>query len=247
MTVPMAAAVADLVANPRPLLFLDTCDLVNLLQVLTTIPVPELRAVNRLLAALAANPQRCQPAVTYVTAIEFPQKTDPTNPVYSQDSMGKRMPPDEVTYQLELIDAQLRRFHQIRQELGVPLPAPIVYAALGLLEDLQTTAQMLLDVSWTLEREQACVDAAVQRVFDKFRPSHKREVKDSIHLEHCLELARRIRHGGFAEQIIFVSANRSDYGSAVVQQPHGDLRPAFGAVDMSYYDSLSAAIAHLGI
>jgi hypothetical protein len=105
----MAAAAADLVANPRPLLFLDTCDLVNLLQVLTTIPVPELRAVNRLLAALAANPQRCQSVLTYVTAIEFTQKTDPTNPVYVQDSMGKRMPPDEVTYQLELIDAQLRR------------------------------------------------------------------------------------------------------------------------------------------
>src|SRR6516165_5215940 len=112
----LAAAVADLVANPRPLLFLDTCDLVNLLQVLTTIPMSELRAVNRLLAALAANPQRCQPVVSYVTAIEFPQKTDPTHPVYAQDSMGKRMPPDEVTYQLELIDAQVRRFHQIRQE-----------------------------------------------------------------------------------------------------------------------------------
>jgi hypothetical protein len=57
----LAAATNNLLANQRPLLFLDTCDLVNLLQILTTVPVPELRAVNRLLAALAANPQRCQP------------------------------------------------------------------------------------------------------------------------------------------------------------------------------------------
>ena len=73
----LAGATDNLMANQRPLVFLDTCDLVNLLQVLTTVPVPELRAVNRLLAALAANPQRCQPVGTYVTAIEFAQKTDP--------------------------------------------------------------------------------------------------------------------------------------------------------------------------
>ena len=108
------------------------------------------------------------------------------------------MPPDEVTYQLGVIDAQLVRLHQVRQEFGVPLPAPTIYAGLGLLADLQVTAEMLFDVCWALEREQACVNAAVQRVFDRRRPSHKREVKDSIHLEHCLELcatdsARRVR------------------------------------------------------
>jgi hypothetical protein len=124
---------------------------------------------------------------------------------------------------------------------------PITYAALGLLADLQTTAQMLLDVSWALEREQACVNAAVQRVFDRSRPSHKRQVKDSIHLEHCLELARQVRKGGFAEVIIFVSANKDDYGPATAQRPHADLQADFAAVNMSYCDRLSAAIAYLGI
>jgi hypothetical protein len=150
----LAGATNSLMANQRPLLFLDTCDLVNLLQVLTMVPVPELRAVNRLLAALAANPQRCQPVGTYVTAIEFAQKTDPINPVYIQDSIGKRMPPDEVTYQLGVIDAQVARLHQVRQELGVPLPAPTTYAALGLRAELQVTAEMLFDVCWALERDQ---------------------------------------------------------------------------------------------
>jgi hypothetical protein len=110
----LAGAAADLMANQRPLLFLDTCDLVNLLQVLIAVPVPELQAVNRLLDALAANPQRCQPVFTYVTAVEFAQKTYPNNQVYIQDSAGKRMPPDEVAYQLGVIDAQLVRLHQVR-------------------------------------------------------------------------------------------------------------------------------------
>lgn len=243
----LAAAAAAMIANPRPLLFLDTCDLVNLLQVVTTVPLRELKAVNRLLAALAANPQRCQPAVTYVTAIEFPQKTNTADPVYVQDSTSKRMPPDEVIYQLELIDAQLTRLHQVRQELGVPLPAPTIYAGLNLLADLQTTAEMLLDVCWSLERDQTCVDSAVDRVFQRRRPSHKRELKDSIHLEHCLELARRIRQNGFTEEIVFASANSNNYGPAVAQQPHAQLQPDFATFRMSYFDSLALAIAHLGI
>jgi hypothetical protein len=185
---------------------------------------------------------------TYVTAIEFTQKTDATNPVYIQDSLGERMRPDEVNYQLGLIDAQLGRLHQVRQELGVPLPAQTSYAGLGLLADLQTTAEMLLDVSWALDRDQGCVNAAVQRVFDKRRPSHKREVKDSIHLEHCLELSRRIRLNGFAELILFVSANKKDHGPAVANnQPHVELQPDFAAVRMDYFDSLGSAIAHLGL
>src|SRR5262249_18392722 len=151
------------------------------------VPVRELQAMNRLLAALGANPQRCQPVVSYVTAREFTQKTDRTDPVYIKDSMGKRMPPDEVTFQIDQIDAQIRRLHEVRRELGVPLPPATVYAGLGLLADLQTTAEMVLDVCWSLKREPACVDTAIERVFTKTCPSHKREVKDSIHLEHCLE------------------------------------------------------------
>jgi len=243
----LAGATADLMANQRPLLFLDTCDLVNLLQVLIAVPVPELQAVNRLLDALAANPQRCQPVFTYVTAVEFAQKTYPNNQVYIQDSAGKRMPPDEVAYQLGVIDAQLVRLHQVREEFGVPLPAATIYGGLGLLADLQVTAEMVFDACWALEREQVCVNAAVQRVFDKRRPSHKREIKDSIHLEHCLELARKIRREGFAEKIVFASANKNDYGPMVAQQPHPDFQVDFTAVNMTYFDSLGNAIAHLGI
>lgn len=199
----LADAAADLLANPRPLLFVDTCDVVNLLQVLATVAVNELRAVNRLLSALGANPQRCQLAATYVTAIEYLQKTDAANPVYQKDSQIKRLPPDEMTLQLTEIDAQIRRIHLVRQELGVPLPAPIIYSNLDLVSDLRVTAGMLLDCCWELGRDQHCVDAAITRVFAKMRPSHKREVKDSIHFEHCLELANRLRQNGFAESILF--------------------------------------------
>jgi len=138
----LADAETDLLTNPRPVLFFDTCDVLNLFQVVTTVPLVELRAVNRFLTALAANPQRCQPVGTYVIAVEYIQKTDATNPVYQIDILNNRLPPpDEVSNHLEKIDAQIHRLHLIRQELGQPLPAePIVYANLNLLADLRATA-----------------------------------------------------------------------------------------------------------
>jgi len=243
----IAEAEADLLASPRPVLFFDTCDILNLLQVVTTVPPAELEAVNRLLAALATNPQRCQPVATYVTAMEYVQKTNPADPLYQLDCVGHhKPPPEQVTARLTEIDFQIHRLHQIRQELGQPLAVPaITYANLNLLPDLQATADLLLDVCWALQRDQTCVDAAINRVFARTRPSHKREVKDSIHLEHCLALARRLQHHGFADPIIFTSANRNDYGPAVGMQPHPDLQADFAGV--AYFERLSAAIAHLGI
>ena len=139
----LADAEADLLAAPRPVLFLDTCDVVNLLQVDRTVPVPELRAVNRLLAALAANPQRCQPVGTFVTAIEYRQKTDATDLVYQKDSQHGRLPPDALTARLAEIDAQIQRLHAIRLVLGQPLPAPaIAYANLNVLDDSLATAAL---------------------------------------------------------------------------------------------------------
>ncbi len=40
----LADAQANLLAVPRPVIFLDTCDVVNLLQVVTSVPVTELKA-----------------------------------------------------------------------------------------------------------------------------------------------------------------------------------------------------------
>lgn len=244
----LAAAQANLLAAPRPVIFLDTCDVVNLLQVVTTAPVSELKAVNRLLAALTVSPQRCQPVGTWVTAVEYPQKTDATNPVYQKDSVHTRLPPAAVTERITEIDAQIQRLHLIRQELGQPLPAPaIVYGNLNILDDLRATASLLLDLCWEIQQDQACVNAAIARVFMKDRPSHKKEVKDSIHLEHCLALATGLRNTGFAEPILFTSANKNDYGPAVGHQPHPELQAAFAGVQMAYFEQLSRAIAHLGV
>jgi hypothetical protein len=105
----IADAASDLLASPRPVLFLDTCDVVNLLQVVTTVPLDELKAVNRLLEALMNNPQRCQVVGTYVTDMEYIQRTDATNPVYQKDRRNTKLPPDAVADRLTEIDKQIQK------------------------------------------------------------------------------------------------------------------------------------------
>src|SRR5262249_22103443 len=132
----LADAEVDLLAAPRPVLFLDTCDVVNLLQVDSTVPVSELKAVLRLLNTLGADPQVCQPVGTFVTAIEYRQKTDATDLVYRKDSQHGKLPPDALTDRLADLDEQIQRLHLIRDVLGQPLPAPaITYANLNILDD----------------------------------------------------------------------------------------------------------------
>jgi hypothetical protein len=243
----LADAEVHLLATPRPVLFLDTCDVVNLLQVITTVHLVEFRAVNRLLDALGRNSQRCQLVGTYVTAIEYTQKTDAANPVYQKDRLNIKLPPDAVADWLNDLDQRIDKLHLIRHELHQPLAPATKYASLNLLADLRATADLLLDVCWELQRDQAAVDAALLRVFTRTRPSQRREVKDSLHLEHCLALARRLRQNGFAEEIVFASANKNDYGPAVGTQPHPELQADFVAIQMLYFESLSRGIAHLGI
>ena len=40
---------------------------------------------------------------------------------------------------------------------------------------------------------------AIDRVKQKRRPSHKKEIKDSIHLEHYLEISRQLHAAGYTQ------------------------------------------------
>jgi len=87
------------------------------------------------------------------------------------------------------------------------------------------------------------------RVMGKHRPSHDGHIKDSINFEHYLELARRLRAGGFAEEVIFVSKNRKDYWNGENPHIHPDLHPQINdpAVQLRFFGSIVAALGFLGI
>ena len=99
-----------------------------------------------------------------------------------------------------------------------------------------------------LDRDDTCVGRAIDRVQNKVRPSHAGMVKDSIHLEHYLELCRQLHAAGFLERRVFVSANKADFWEAKNKSDiHPELKPQLDAVGLEFFGTLEAALGSLGI
>src|SRR5262249_41211469 len=90
--------------------------------------------------------------------------------------------------------------------VGTSLPRAPAVQPLGLRAGLRKLAADLLARAMVLDRDQACLDRAVARLIAKRRPSHKKEMKDSMNLEQCLELSSQLHLSGVASPRVFVSS-----------------------------------------
>ena len=73
----------------------------------------------------------------------------------------------------------------------------------------------------------------------KKRPSHKKEIKDSM----SLELSRRLENAAFAPARVFVSSNTNDFAASTTSSfVHPDIQDEFAAVGLEYFTSLRAAL-----
>jgi len=232
----IAALVEDLLADPRPVLCLDTC---NFLDVITTgnRGLTDLITVNRKLAEIVVTaPERVQLVVTSLAIREWHQRRD-----------GVR---EEATKWLKTLDRQIVEVHKAWERLGQPLPtAARAYYDEALVNQLTTLAESLIRGSAVLMENTDCVMRAVHRVKLKKRPSHNKEIKDSIHLEHYLELSRQLHAGNLGRPVLFTSTNSSDFwqDKNTPEHPHVELADDFGAAHLHFFGRLPLALSHLGL
>lgn len=231
----IAETAKDLLAKPRPVLCLDTCELLSGVQALRQGRVDHIAALSRLYTSCVADPNCVLIVLTELVAHEFGQNIAPVRA--------------KAIEFLAAADAFSGRIHRAAVHVNLALPnAPSHYAGSPLIQELGTLAQRVLSVATVLDAEQVCVDRAVARVRAKERPSHKGQVKDSIHIEHYLELARQLHNQGLQERRVFVSSNRNDFcQSRPSAQLHADLQPDFHAAGLEFFSSLSAALGSLRI
>ncbi len=231
----ISTVVADLIARPRPVLCLDTCDLLDIIQCVAEGKARRLEHVRRLLDRLAHNPDLVQLAVSYLVPIEWAQ---------NQATVLA-----DVENHTRHVDAHLADIHRAWQHAATSLPGPPPgYAGRGLPGALAALAGAVLGWATVLDRDDTCVGRALDRVHDKLRPSHAGMVKDSIHLEHYLELCRQLRVSGFSARCVLVSANKADFWEAKNKADiHPDLEPQLSAVRLEFFGTLEAALGSLGI
>jgi len=231
----LAVVAADLLAHPRPILCLDTCDLLDIIQCVAEGKAGRLERVRRLVDALKGNADRVQLVVSYLVPVEWGQ--------------NRAAVVAEVERKTRRVDEDINEIHVAWKHIGPSVPGPPpTYSGGGLHTALAALADAVLGWAVVLDRDEPCGGRALDRVQNKSRPSHGGMVKDSIHLEHYLELCRQLHASGFPERRVFVSANKTDFWEAKYKPDiHPDLAPQLAAVGLEFFGTLEAALGSLGI
>ncbi len=233
---------SQIVAASKPVLCLDTCDILEIVQCLVYEKLGQPRSVGcvetarRLIDALAANPGCVQLVVTQLIVTEWDQNIG-----------GIRAKAEE---HLRHVDEAFERLYDVAGHTGTTLGAPVPsLAATSLIADLVALSEAVLNAAIRLNIDDQCVRRAVQRVRFKQRPSHEGHIKDSIHFEHYLELARQLRAAGFPGRGLFVSGNRKDFSDGTTSRIHPLLAPEINnpAVQIQFFPSIHAAMGYLHI
>jgi hypothetical protein len=235
----IADIVGQLAAAPKPVVCLDTCDILEVVQCLGWEKPAAVRntacvaVVRRLLMTLAADPDKAIVVITELVATEWHQNIPEIR--------------NNANLFLTQLDGIVHRPYQAAVSAGTTLPAFTDLSASALVNDLVTLSTALLNQAMRIDLDPVLIDLAVQRVMAKRRPSHDGHLKDSVHFEHYLELARQLRVAGFAEECVFVSKNRKDFWNGQQPSIHPDLAPEIAdpAVRINFFGSIEAAIGHL--
>jgi hypothetical protein len=226
----ITAVEAQLRVDDRPVLFLDTCILLDLIRATyRCLGIGYVQSAVELHTLLTSSPPQCALIIASMV---------PTEWTYHAPRVR-----DEVQSHLKKIQDQSVHFHEACAILGITLTfGRPFYSGVGLAESLYDLSKALLDGSIDLDRHAGCESRGVGRVVTKTPPSKQgSEVKDCVIVEECLELTRQLRANGFVRKCVFCTSNLNDYGG-----PDGRLHPAlapdFAAVDMTFTSNLPWAV-----
>jgi hypothetical protein len=222
----LAQAVADLIAGPRPILFLDTCTLLDIVRAPLRDLTLAVRAGFELRSLAAAG----------------------TVQLFVQDIV-----PGEWTDNLPAArrdgEAGVRAFTatwQIAADLGQPAPPLPVLPPGTLIDELEQLSHDLLTAAGQLDRDHDGMSWAIDQVAAKKKPSSaKGSVKDCHILGHALGLSTRLAAAGYRNSRVLVSSNRSDFAAPSASVFHPDIASHAATAGLRYAVSLEAAIADL--
>jgi hypothetical protein len=233
---PIPAAVAMILATPAPVLVFDTCsfDLFrrDVPRQQPRVPSGEIKAAAEILQLVTARPDAAHLIVPELVPGEY---ADHANRIEG-----------EFEGWFRFHDENQDRLAEATLWVGLALPVPLAVQSFGIQGLCRRLAEDLLAKAVVLARDQTCLDRAVARLIAKRRPSHKKEMKDSMNLEQSLELSRQLQIAAFAPARVFVSSNTSDFAASTTSSAiHPDLQGEFAAAGLEYFNSLRAALGSL--
>ena len=221
----LAQATADLLAAPRPVLFLDTCALLDIVRAPLRDLTLTVRAGDDLRVLAAAGTVRL-----FVQDIVSGEWNDNLPTARRDGEVGIRA---------------FTATWQIAADLGQPAPPLPVLPPGTLINDLEQLSRELLTVATVLDEDHAGMSWAIDCVAAKRKPSSaKGPVKDCHILGHALRLSTLLG-AGYPNSLVLVSSNRSDFAAPNATVFHPDIAPEAALAGLEYAVSLEAAVAAL--
>lgn len=229
----IADTVARVAAAGVPVLFLDTCSVLDVIRAPVRSLSDVVEATTNLLAMTTATAPQCNLVVGSLVPGEW-QTHDKTVV-------------EELTRHLNRLDSQAGHIHDLCRHLGISLGfGPSQYETSGIVTRLHDLSRDLLRSALVIDAQQQTQDRAFHRVvFDKRRPCRKGgELKDCVVFEECLEVCRQLQAISFPRKLVFCSSNTGDYCDPG-ETPHPDVAADCAAVGMVFTTTLRWAVSEL--
>jgi hypothetical protein len=212
-------------ASPAPVAFLDSCTLLDVVRAPLRNKATEVRVARSFLAAARKAPKTIHLLIGSPTPKEW------------NDHVAKTE--EECEDAIECCNAVAAACGHMGMAALAPLPT-----GTGTLPALlrQLSAD-LLAACVTMGHQAAAMSRAVDRIIAPRLPARKKGTgaKDSVIVEHAIELTTRLRAAGFTQPCVFVSSNTSDFAAPSSTAVHPDLATAFSAAQLDYAISLEHA------
>jgi hypothetical protein len=197
---PIIAAVAEqLAADNLPILFLDTCILLDIIRAIMRRSKNCVRFAAQLHGIATSAPPQCRVVVSYIVQHEWGKNHEKVL--------------DEAKKHLAEIHDQANHFHDACGVFGInPGFARVNYEGLGVAEQMDILSRQVLDCSVVIDADNECSGKAMNRVMLNLPPSTKGgEAKDCTIVEQYLAVSGILHAGGFPRKCVFCTSNTNDY------------------------------------
>lgn len=218
--------VAEICEARSPVLFLDTCILLDIIRSTDRCLSDHAERASDLLTRVAD--RRCRIVLPSIVRREWDSNV--------RGVIG------EVDRGLAKMEEKSSHFHDACRILGIDAGfAPGRYSSLGLSGRLRDLSERLLNSATHLDADDDCKVRAVNRVVDDLPPSRRGgEVKDCTILEEILAVCRGLEAANFEGKRIFCTSNTSDYCDGA-KHLHAKLAVEFKDLNLIFAANIATA------
>jgi hypothetical protein len=226
---PIGRIVTAITGSPAPVLFVDSCTLLDIVRAPLRNKPNEVRVARQFLASVRKTPKTIHMLISSPTPQEWSDHiaeaaADCANAVTACNAVSS-----------------------ICGHLALPAIATLPAAVLTLPDMLRDLSSDLLGEAVQIKNQAVAMDKAIARIIASTPPAKPggKGAKDSIILEHAVETTSKLRSRGFAGTCLFVSSNTNDFAVKGGTTLHATLVPVFHPVGLQYAVSLEDAEAIL--